>query len=195
MNDMLLSIYEQANEHLRASDNKRDQTIAFYLVIIGVLFGAIDKLDKLTTNVAIAIGALGIVIALIVLVLRKWHIVYVNTAIVIQYIVIHNLEPTEEQIASAWQTLIVDNTYTTRVNKDSGKTYQPIRTELLTYIAFLLIAFTPFYLVSSSWWMYLVHIAYILVMVVISNSLLKRELADGYQGSWLLKLNARANAL
>lgn len=190
MNDTLLTIYEQANEHLRASDTKRDQMIAFYLVIIGVVFSAIDKLNDLTPVVAASVGVLGIVIALNVVIFRKWHIVYVNSAILIQYMSIHNLEPTETQIASTWEKLIVDQAYTTKINS-RGKKLQPIRAELLTYIAFLLIAFTPFYLISSSWWMCIVHLAYILIMVLVSNWILKRELADGYQSSWLLKLNAQ----
>ncbi|HDL85384.1 MAG TPA: hypothetical protein ENH11_03505 [Candidatus Acetothermia bacterium] len=72
MNEILLDVYKESNEHLRASDNKRDQTIAFYLIIIGLFFGSLDKFNgNLTTFVTLAISLLGIVLALSILSLRK----------------------------------------------------------------------------------------------------------------------------
>jgi hypothetical protein len=193
MNEVLLNIYKESNEHLRASDNKRDQTIAFYLIIIGLLFGSLDKFKDLTVFVALTIGCLGIVIALILTTLRKWHIVYVNTAIVVQYLALNNLQPSEDAIKDVWEKLIWDGSYKVRKNPRTGKKYSYLSTENLTFIAFLVIAFMPFYLLNSNLWMVLVHFAYVVVINTISNGYIKRELSDGYRGSWLLRINLPAN--
>lgn len=188
MEDILQNIYKESNEHLRASDNKRDQTIAFYLVIVGLVFGSLEKIQDLSDIVALTIGCLGIFIAMILTTLRKWHIVYVNTAIVVQYIALHKLEPSEATIKEVWEKLIQGGSYKILINPKTGKKYSPISTENLTFIAFLVFAFIPFYLLWPSFWMVLVHIGYIVIVNKISRVYLKRELADGYKGSWLLRI-------
>ncbi len=42
-------------------------------------------------------------------------------------------------------------------------------TENLTYIAFLIISFTPFYLINSELWMIGAHFVYLMVMDVIPS--------------------------
>ena len=61
MRELLLEIYKQCHEHLCETDKTRDQLIAFYLIIVGLIFGGIDKLNGISHSKDIALYTVGIV--------------------------------------------------------------------------------------------------------------------------------------
>ena len=214
MDEMLREIYKESNAHLRASDNKRDQIIAFYLIITGFLFGSLDKLNDLglLSCASMIIGIAGIIIALIIMTYSKWHKIYRKTAIVVQYLAINKKRPTEYNIKKAW-TKLANKSIVTQ------KEHQIIGTEWLMYNLFLFIAFTPFYLIMYNWdsiivhlfhlhksnlwmiiphilfvlkscsWMITIHLSYIVVMNLVSCQYLKWSNLDEPNCSWLLRLH------
>lgn len=187
MSDLLIEIYQQCNENLRASDTKRDQVIAFYVVVISLFFSSIDKLGNIKQPISIALVILGLILALVILSFRKWHIVYVNSAIVIQHLIANGIAPSQTAIKNAWDFLIFGQQYANTPIFPKRR-HNPLSTEKLTYIAFLLLSFTPLYFLRSDWLMITIHIFYVVVLWVISDLILKNELSAGYLSSWLLRL-------
>ncbi|WP_052342629.1 NUDIX hydrolase [Bacillus sp. EB01] len=79
-------IYEQCNEHLREQDKKRDQLLAFYGTIIGLVIANIDKLAKVDfiEFLYIPFVFIGIMLAYVLVNYMKWHSVYNYSAITLQ---------------------------------------------------------------------------------------------------------------
>ncbi|WP_147271010.1 hypothetical protein [Leclercia sp. W6] len=91
--DFLLSVYERCNEHLREQSTKRDQTIAFYLVVISFYFGSYSAISKLMVS-AYSPVFFNVVICLIsgmtirtLSGLRSWHMQYANAALALNKVI------------------------------------------------------------------------------------------------------------
>lgn len=104
-----MGIYRECNEHLRASDSKRNQLIAFYGALSGLLFGFGQggSSGQLISSCApkvvyLAFGIFGIFASLVLVTFRKWHIVYVNTAMVIQYLSLNKIKPNRCELKRVW---------------------------------------------------------------------------------------------
>lgn len=98
----LVTVYEQCNEHLREQSKKRDQVIAFYLVVLSFYFGSYSTLNRLLDGPYTQI-LFNIVIVCIsgmtirtLSGLRSWHIQYINAALTLNYLLIRNIDSTEE---------------------------------------------------------------------------------------------------
>ncbi|MEP0826698.1 MAG: hypothetical protein HRF40_14570 [Nitrososphaera sp.] len=188
MDDILINIYQEANDHLRTSDNKRDQIIAFYFVILGLLLSSLNKITKLPyvmqILIYISIGFFGCILVFIVHKFRFWHIIYVNTAVVIQNLVLSKIQPNEKNIKEVWDLY----------QKSVEKIQRQPNTENLTFVAFLLVAFIPFDLLLcllklNFMWIILIHSIAIIVIYLLCHRDLKRMLSIGYQASWMLRMD------
>lgn len=80
----LKPIYQQCNDHLKETDKKRDQLLVFFGVVIGIYFTHLSKVTDLAFELSIIISLVGVLLASVLIHYRKWHINYVNAAIVIQ---------------------------------------------------------------------------------------------------------------
>lgn len=206
MNEFFATIYQEVNEHIRASNNKRDQIIAFYLILLGFLFSLLENIIKnpvekstlawVALFLFIGIGVFGFILVLIIIEFRMWHTIYVNTAVVIQNLALHNLPPTDQTIRELWEAYY-----------NGIKNIRHLSVERLTFIAFLIIAFLPFYMAGYLLY-YLVgylqqidlliiflflgicHIIYILYFCIFSNRYIRTQLARGYSSSWVLRIES-----
>ncbi len=168
MDAILLKVYEEAHQHLRATDSKRDQIIGFYIAFLGFLLSTSDKIVGVLPEQVILfllgiLTILGIVVGGVVNQLRFWHTVYVNTAIVIQNLVFHKSQLSEEKIKETWEA------YQTSIK--SIKKKWSLGTEDLTLIGFLIVALLPlslllYYLLENTLWLMVVSIHLINVFVV-----------------------------
>lgn len=95
--DFLLSVYERCNEHLKEQSTKRDQAIAFYLVVISFYFGSYSAISKLLVSPYTPIF-FNVVICLIsgmtirtLSGLRSWHMQYANSALALNKVISKNI--------------------------------------------------------------------------------------------------------
>lgn len=90
--DFLMSVYERCHEHIKEQSSKRDQTIAFYLVILSFYIGSYASFTKMISSQHSAIF-LNLVICMIggmtirtLSGLRSWHMQYTYSALVLNKI-------------------------------------------------------------------------------------------------------------
>ena len=95
--EFLLSVYERCTEHLKEQSTKRDQTIAFYLVVISFYFGSYSAMSKLLVSPYSPVF-FNVVICLIsgmtirtLSGLRSWHLQYANSALVLNKVISKNI--------------------------------------------------------------------------------------------------------
>ncbi|GEM_PF-1222183 len=95
--EFLLNVYERCNEHLRDQSTKRDQAIAFYLVVISFYFGSYSNVAKFLTG-AWAPVLLNVVMVLIsgmtirtLSGLRSWHMQYSNAIVLLNMIIARDI--------------------------------------------------------------------------------------------------------
>lgn len=95
--DFLLSVYERCNEHIKEQSTKRDQTIAFYLVVLSFYFGSYSSVKGLLVSswsllffnlVMIVISGLSI---RTLSGLRSWHMQYSYSAFVMSKVIANNI--------------------------------------------------------------------------------------------------------
>lgn len=111
--DFLLSVYERCNEHLKEQSTKRDQTIAFYLVVISFYFGSYSAISKLMVSPYSPVF-FNVVICLISVMtirtlsgLRSWHMQYANSALALNKVISKNileLNDINKEIKSFFET-------------------------------------------------------------------------------------------
>src|SRR6266550_9019733 len=77
--DLLASIYQQINEHLRASDTKRDQVIASYIVVLGATIATWKDLPEWRELVAASTALFGLATFAVATQYRRWHWIYSNS--------------------------------------------------------------------------------------------------------------------
>lgn len=95
--EFLLSVYERCNEHLKDQSTKRDQAIAFYLVVISFYFGSYANITKvLTSNYSPVLFNLVMILisGMTIRTLsgpRSWHIQYTNSIMLLNMIIARNI--------------------------------------------------------------------------------------------------------
>lgn len=189
-NEWLTLTYREANEHLRASDNKRDKAIATYLILVVGFFGLFFDKDfppELVFCIGISFGILGFVISLLLTSYRKWHTIYVNTAIVVQYLSCKDSLLTEKEIRDTWVNAITNNDYRNDIRNNVSR-YMGV--EWLTSFFFFIISFLPFYTIvdkQNLLYMLIPHGLYVVAMLIFTHYILKHELSRGHRNSWLLR--------
>lgn len=90
--DFLMSVYERCNEHIKEQSSKRDQTIAFYLVILSFYIGSYTSFSKMISSQYSAMF-LNLVVCLIggmtirtLSGLRSWQMQYTDSALALSKI-------------------------------------------------------------------------------------------------------------
>lgn len=186
----------QANENLRATDNKRDQVYYFFIVILGLFLafygdvGSADKLIGIGLNIFLIF--LGTIMIFVIINYQIWHIIYVNTAIVIQKIINQDIKgPIDDDILNKLVSEIKDSGY---------KFFGRYGTEFFIYISFLalnlvLIGLLIYQIVDID----ITHISWIICIIVIfliyvcsihliRRRMLKKAEKDFLKMAWILKL-------
>lgn len=99
--------YKQCHEHVRDTDKKRDQVVALYGGVVGLLVTNFDKIgEKHRSLVFLGTGIAGILVSLIVMNYRKWHSIHLNSATVIDYLLRESKMPTAKAVEEAWYLLV-----------------------------------------------------------------------------------------
>lgn len=143
----LSSIYDQTNDHLREQDTKRDQVIAFYVVLLSFVITSGSLLAKTANKSIIYLGLIGVgaICVRTVADLRSWHRQYLDTISVINWIKAHQAEyPT---------VLEMKNTIHFRVKANpDGKPYKAtkITTENGIYYGVVVLTALPMLFVAKS---------------------------------------------
>lgn len=93
--DYLFQIYNQANEHLKEQEHKRDQIVAFYAVLISFMITTNHVIEKnfggplmvVILNLFLCVIGVGVCVAIASL--RGWHSQYLDSIYVINYAIAH----------------------------------------------------------------------------------------------------------
>ena len=95
--EFLLSVYERCNEHLKDQSTKRDQAIAFYLVVLSFYFGSYGNISKILNSVYsplvfnfVMILVSGMTIRTLSG-LRSWHMQYTNSVLFLNNIIMREV--------------------------------------------------------------------------------------------------------
>ncbi|WP_024549539.1 hypothetical protein [Siccibacter turicensis] len=95
--EFLLSVYERCNEHLKDQSTKRDQAIAFYLVVLSFYFGSYGNISKILNSPYSPI-MFNIVMILVsgmtirtLAGLRSWHMQYTNSVLFLNNIIMREV--------------------------------------------------------------------------------------------------------
>ena len=95
--EFLLSVYERCNEHLKDPSTKRDQAIAFYLVVLSFYFGSYGNISKILNSPYSPI-MFNIVMILVsgmtirtLAGLRSWHMQYTNSVLFLNNIIMREV--------------------------------------------------------------------------------------------------------
>jgi len=138
----LSQLYTQCHEHLRHADDKRDQLIGFYAVVIGLLFAGFEKIDEsLKSLVTLAIGLLGFFVVVAVIHYRRWHTIYTSCFATIQHLDRLAHTPSSADVIAAW-----DKSKPPQGFWAQWKLLNPLGgTEAATFAALLVLSFVPWY--------------------------------------------------
>lgn len=95
--EFLLSVYERCNEHLKDQSTKRDQAIAFYLVVLSFYFGSYGNISKILNSIYsplifnfVMILVSGMTIRTLSG-LRSWHMQYTNSVLFLNNIIMREV--------------------------------------------------------------------------------------------------------
>ncbi len=142
-------LHSQCHTQLIESDKKRDQVIAFYVAIVGAFFAFADKNTTITSVFIFALTILGFLLSSVIVQYRKWHIRYINSAKIIGFLVVNPQSKPGQAMKQLYQS-IYDDTGVSLISafprsKFLRRYFQGI--EMITYQAFLVVAFVPLYLI------------------------------------------------
>lgn len=104
-----LVIYDQANNYLREGGKKRDQLIAFYLLLLAAVIGAGDKLKDSYEIAVFAVWLIGLASYFVATLYWRWHIVLTLSLITIQRLMMHP-SLTIKECEEAWNAVNDDQT-------------------------------------------------------------------------------------
>lgn len=114
--DYLRQIYDQANEHLREQEHKRDQVITFYSVLLSFFITANKAIagnfggPLIILFLSLGLFLIGIVVCLTIASLRGWHSQYLDAIYVLNYVIAHEESyETVLDLKNALQSKIVEN--------------------------------------------------------------------------------------
>lgn len=142
-------LHSQCHTQLIESDKKRDQVVAFYVAIVGAFFAITDKNTEITSAFIFALTILGFLLSSVIVQYRKWHIRYINSAKIISFLIVNPQSKPGQTMKQLYQSIYADtgvspaNTFPR--SKFLKRYFQGI--EMITYQAFLVVAFVPLYLI------------------------------------------------
>lgn len=98
----LLAIYVQLHDHVREAGKKRDQVIAFYLLVLVALFGAWEKIASIRGFLLTAAWIAGLFSFAIVMLYRRWHVVHGAAMVTLQRLMVDTEALTLERCKQLW---------------------------------------------------------------------------------------------
>ena len=187
----------QANEHLRDVDAKRNRMYYFFIVILGLYLtfynniGSTEKLARIVLSTSLII--LGIVMIFIIINYHIWHIIYVNTAIVIQKIINRDIE-------GPITSKIIEELFSETKNSNY-KFHRRYGTEFFIYNSFLIFTFVPIgisiYQIVGNGIAHTLRIIFIIVVSfliyvflfnLVHNKMLEEAKENFLEWAWILRL-------
>ena len=143
--DIDLEIYKQCNEHLKETDRKRDQLVAAFAVVVGVVISNKEKLEGEWLEFSLlGLGIAGILVILAIVQYRKWHIVYVRCSQLMEFYI----RATESHGSAKLSAIVAD--YASQLYKKSRWSWlNPLgSTEAAVFLFVVTIAFAPWQLLA-----------------------------------------------
>ncbi|MFB9769558.1 NUDIX hydrolase [Lactiplantibacillus modestisalitolerans] len=123
--DYLKQIYDQANEHLREQEHKRDQVVTFYAVLISFIITTNHTIQVnfggpiMMMILDLALCVIGAIVCISLSSLRGWHTQYLDAIYVINYAMAHqNQYVTVDDLKNTIQEMLVNNQINEKENKD-----------------------------------------------------------------------------
>ncbi len=140
------AIYEQVNAHYREIAKKRDQVIAFYLVLLAGLVGSWDKLRDYRESILTFVWLVGIACVWLAIQYWRWHTVHTSCMVVVQRLMSASAAPTIERCEALWRIVNDERPVTWRTLLPKGaETTILYLLSIMTFIpAYLLGRGTPF---------------------------------------------------
>jgi hypothetical protein len=139
-NDIWLTIYKEIHEHIRDTLKRRDQIIAFYLVLLAALIGAWDKLKEIQ-NVAVAgVWIVGIACFFVITQYWRWQIILHLSMVTIQSLMTSKKQLSISECKRIWNEVNDINTTIWALMKPS----RGVEITIIYLFAFL--TFVPGYL-------------------------------------------------
>ena len=186
----------QANENLRATDNKRDQIYYFFIVVLSLYLAFYRNIRNTDKSLAIGLNIflifLGITIIFAIINYQMWHAIYINTAIVIQKIINRDIKgPIDDGIL---------NELVSETNDFEYRFFARYGTEFFIYNSFLIVNFMLFGLliyqtfssdISNTLrtiFIILIFPIYIFFFNLIRNKRLEKARKDFLKMAWILRL-------
>lgn len=128
----LNGIYDQANEHLREQEHKRDQVVTFYAVLLSFFVTTSGQIEKnfggsfAMLLLSIGIFFIGIVVARTIADLRGWHKQYLDAIYVLNYAFAHlDSYPSNAALATMIEQLLTYDQTAKNPKKESDTEVKP----------------------------------------------------------------------
>ena len=103
MQAILAAIYGEIHDHVREAGKKRDQLIAFYLVVLVALVGAWEKLAAVRSAALASVWIAGLISFLIVMRYRAWHVTHGAAMVTFQRLMLEPDPLTLEHCQELWE--------------------------------------------------------------------------------------------
>lgn len=114
--DYLKQIYDQANEHLREQEHKRDQVVTFYAVLLSFVITANHTIQVnfggsiMMMLLDLALCIIGATVCIAIASLRGWHTQYLDAIYVINYAMAHQEHyASVDDLKNRIQEMLVNN--------------------------------------------------------------------------------------
>lgn len=154
--ETLMEMCRQCHEHLRATDNKRDQILAFYAIVLSVAFGSLggaDDSNVYSYTFLWGVTLLGAVLILVLLWYAFWHVVYTNSARLIHRVALLNEQPVRVNSAEEWNSFVEREWNSIFGHGAVTSAAERItRTESLVFTAFVVLLLVPVYFLQDQQW-------------------------------------------
>ena len=157
-------IYVQIHEHLRDALKRRDQIIAFYLVLLAALISAWEKLGEIQILIATGAWVLGIGCFIVLTQYWRWQLVLHMSIVTLQVLMVANNQ-TLDECKRIWNQVNETNTTV-------WKFLNPFRgVETNIIYLFATMTFIPFYLVFRSLGVAFIHLKTEIVVFLLDGIL------------------------
>lgn len=188
-------IYERAHEYLKDIDNRRDQILAFYAVIVGLYLGLLKEISQSPKGLLVVFSLVMFVFSLLIgyvlFLYRRWHIVYTQTVEVAKYWLFSDGEPVKkEDLAKAFE-------WVDQIEK-SNKVSWWRRAENVVLVAFVVLSLPIFFIAvtrffqASLFCMLILFMVYIILWCIFyywrHKSEEPRDAKEWVDRNWLIRL-------
>ena len=99
---ILSAIYDELHDHDREAGKKRDQVIAFYLLVLVALLGAWEKITPIRSIALATVWIAGLISFLIVIHYRAWHVTHGAAMVTLQRLMLEPEPLTLDHCRELW---------------------------------------------------------------------------------------------